>query len=114
MSENKHRAIEEWWTDDQKALVEDTSSIWVRKRFEKVPGIWTTVEGGRLLSKLSKDEQIPEGAILDKTAWDHEHCALCWQTISEYPAHQPEGYMDGTNWICVECYDKYIGGVGKD
>jgi hypothetical protein len=108
MNENTDRPIEKWWTDDQKALVENLSPIWLRKSFEKVPGIWITINGGKLLRKLSKDEQIPEGAVLDKGAWDHERCALCWQTISEYPTDQQEGYFDGGNWLCMECYSKYI------
>lgn len=113
MNENKSPA-EEWWTDDQEALVEDVSSVWTRKTFEKVPGIWFNMDGGRILRKLSKDEEIPAGAVLDITAWDHEHCALCWQTISEYPTHQKEGYTDGENWLCIECYDKYIEGAPKE
>ena len=104
---------EEWWTDDQKALVEDVSSVWTRKKFEKVPGIWINMDGGRILRKLSKDEEMPSDAIVDDTARDHEHCALCWQTISEYPSDQPEGYTDGDNWLCLECYHKYIEGPAQ-
>jgi hypothetical protein len=105
---------EEWWTDDQKALVEDVSSVWTRKTFEKVPGIWINMDGGRILRKLTKDEEMPSGAVVDDTAWDHEHCALCWQTISEYPSDQPEGYTDGDNWLCLECHHKYIGEPAQD
>jgi hypothetical protein len=113
MNEKKVRATEEWWTEDQKAIVEDVSFVWIRKTFEKSAGFWTPINGGRLLSKLSKDEEIPEGAVVDNTAWDHEHCELCWQTISEFPTHQQEGYTDGKNWLCLECYSKYIGVVSE-
>jgi hypothetical protein len=112
MDQNTHPA-EEWWTDDQKALVEDPSSVWTRKKFEKVAGIWIKMDGGRMLRKMSEDEKIPEGAVLDAFAWDHEHCELCWQKISEYPSDQPEGYTDGYYWLCLECYHKYIGGSEK-
>ena len=111
MSENSRPATEEWWTENQKALVEDLSSVWIKKKFEKVPGIWISMDGGKILRKLSKDEKIPEGVVLDKAAWDHEHCALCWQKISEYRTDQQEGYTDDENWLCVECHDKYIGGA---
>lgn len=114
MNENKPHPPEDWWREDQKALVADVSAIWVRQTFRNTPGVWTSIDGGRLLSKLSKDEQIPEGAILDNSAWDHEHCELCMETISEYPGYQHEGYTDGKNWLCEECYNKYIGGAGKN
>jgi hypothetical protein len=111
MNENKRRIIEEWWTDDQKALVEDASALWVRTRFEKVPGYWVPINGGKMLTKVSKDEKIPERAVVENTTWDHENCELCRQTISEYHTHQQEGYTDGKSWLCVDCYNNYIGEV---
>jgi hypothetical protein len=56
--------------------------------------------------KISLIEKIIKRA--DNTAWDHEHCELCWATISEYLVHQQEGYTDGKEWLCIECHDKYI------
>ena len=40
--------------------------------------------------------------------WDHEHCALCWVTISVNPEDQHEGYTDGKDWICVACFQQYV------
>jgi hypothetical protein len=79
MNEDNAPIGEEWWTEDQKDLVQDFSSVWIRKKFEIVAGIWLPMNGGRILRKLQKGEKIPDGAALDNTAWDHEHCALCWQ-----------------------------------
>jgi len=108
MSENIRPVREEWWSDDQWELVEDLSRYWVKARFVTTPGIWISMNGGRMLRKLQKDEDLPEGAALDANAWDHEHCRLCWQKISENPTDQQEGYRDGDDWLCVECYNKYI------
>ena len=114
MNENNPHRPEDWWREDQKTLVADVFASWVRQTFRNTPGVWTPIDGGRLLSKFSKDEQIPEGAVLDNTAWDHEHCELCMETISKCPMHQHEGYTDGKDWLCVECYCNYITGTAKE
>jgi len=108
MNDNNAPIGEEWWTDDQRDLVQDISSVWTKKRFTTIPGYWISVDQGRMLRKLQNEEKVPEGATLDEAAWDHEHCALCWQKISENPLYQQEGYTDGDNWLCIDCHDKYI------
>jgi hypothetical protein len=87
--------MEEWWKPDQKEIAQNKSRIWVKKRFKAVPGFWMIRNGNRILGKTSDHEKIPEDAILNNSAWDHEHCALCWEKISERSAGQQEGYTDG-------------------
>lgn len=108
MSENTQPIREEWWTDDQWELVEDVSRHWAPAGFSITPGVWIPINGGRMLRKLQKGEDLPEGVTLDMKAWDHEHCRLCWQKISENSADQQKGYRDGDDWLCIECYNKYI------
>jgi hypothetical protein len=57
---------------------------------------------------MTNNEELPSDAIIDKTAWDHEHCVLCTKKISELESTEQEGYTDGKAWLCLECYDKYI------
>lgn len=114
MNENNAPNEEELWMNDRMDIIQDRSLVWTKKRFETVEGIWIPIEGGgRILRKAEKGEEIPEGAALDKTAWDHEHCMLCWQTISEHPSYQQEGYTDGKRWLCVDCYNKHIKGTSE-
>ena len=37
--------------------------------------------------------------------WDHVHCELFWDKISEYPGDLHRGYCTATqgNWICETC-----------
>ena len=109
MTEKKSYIIEDWWTDSQIEIVKDFSRIWQKKRFKVVPGFRILKDGTKVLGKVSEHEHLPEGAVLDDTAWDHEHCELCRATISEYLVHQQEGYTDGKGWLCIECHEKYIG-----
>ena len=77
-------------------------------KFNSTSGFWIIQDGQRILGKMSEHEQLPSDATLDNTAWDHEHCSLCWNTISECADNFNEGYTDGKEWICPDCYKKYI------
>lgn len=40
---------------------------------------------------------------------DHEHCAFCWETFSEYEDDLHTGYhtLDSKYWICSKCYNDF-------
>lgn len=46
-------------------------------------------------------------------AWGHDHCELCFVTISDFVREGDkarvvnEGYTDGDNWVCCECFRRY-------
>jgi len=42
-----------------------------------------------------------------KEGWDHEHCDICWATIS---LHENISYMKSSNddIVCLECFEKYV------
>lgn len=101
--------IEDWWMPDQKELVEDSSRNWDKRLFKTSSGFWIQVEGGKLMSKLSDQDELPPNSVINETGWDHEHCELCFQKISGYEGDQPLGYTDGKEWVCIDCFDKYIG-----
>jgi len=108
MNDQKSYTVEEWWTHSQVELVKDSSRTWQKKRFAVVPGFWTLVNGMKVLGKLSQEKHLPEGAVPDNTAWEHEHCELCWIKISENENDQREGYTDEEEWVCIQCYARYI------
>jgi hypothetical protein len=41
---------------------------------------------------------------------DHEHCIICWKTISIYDEAENKGYKYHSKnvWMCEECFIKYI------
>jgi hypothetical protein len=97
------------WSYSERELEKVRSINWTRKRFVAVDGFWTTKDGLRMLSKVSDDKQPPPDAILDKRAWDHEHCTLCFAKISEYDADINVAYSDtDKEWLCPDCYDTYV------
>jgi hypothetical protein len=47
------------------------------------------------------------GPELVKAGWDHEHCAICWQTLGL--GGQPEAYVsDHGTWVCEQCYVNFV------
>jgi hypothetical protein len=108
MDEQNTFKTEVWWTDWGLELVQDTSRIWRLETFKATSGYWVPGTDNKLLGKTADEPTLPEGAIVDNTAWDHEHCALCHETISAHEGYQNKGYTDGKDWVCIECYNTYV------
>jgi hypothetical protein len=108
MPDNISHIVEDWWRPDQVELANDVSRVWDKKTFISQPGYSVPIDGGRMLTRLLPGEIIPEGAKLEPNAWDHEHCALCSNKIMEQGGDFEEGYTDGKEWLCPECYSQYI------
>lgn len=100
---------EDWWTPDQRELVEDRSVTWHRQMWEPRDA-WISPDGAaRPYEAFSDPATPPAGMKLVKGGWNHDHCQLCWVTLAEATAGQPEGYTDGAHrWLCVSCFEAYL------
>jgi hypothetical protein len=76
-----------WWAPHQLAAVRDRSKRWRRREF------------------VPEEPGDPVSAAHDG---DHRHCLLCWASISPEPPDDPEGFTDGTSWLCIDCHDRYV------
>jgi len=62
----------------------------------------------------SEPKNLSHYFFVSNSPGDHDHCFLCWKTISENEGNDHEGYRSGNDSLCVNCYDKYIvSGFGK-
>ncbi|HCS29042.1 MAG TPA: hypothetical protein DIW43_16415 [Spongiibacteraceae bacterium] len=59
--------------------------------------------------KYTPGEAIPRGGKMVIKGHNHEHCQICCWTIleSEDPSKN-QGYVSGHQWVCTECYGKFI------
>jgi hypothetical protein len=79
-----------WWRPDQLEIAQSNPADWERKVF-----------------------------IPPNPKWDHEHCTICWERLSEYDDEKHFGYVrindrNQEDWICEKCYNEYIvSGFGK-
>ena len=75
-------------------LVYDSSREWQRVEFVPHDAIRYHPDG--------KTEVVEGG-------WDHEHCAICSQTISPYELNNACGYQDqDDSWVCQACYEQSV------
>jgi hypothetical protein len=85
--------IDGYW-GERAHLVYDSSREWRKVKF--VPQDATRYHS-------DGTTEIVEGG------WDHEHCAICWQTISPNELGNEYGYQDqNDSWVCQTCYKQYI------
>jgi len=99
---------EDWWTPRQAEMVEDRSRHWQAQTFRPSDALAFPHDGGTVARQKSPDESAIGDARVMPDGWDHEHCALCWQTISLHAGDQASGYSDGRDWLCTDCYEHYI------
>ena len=97
-----------WWTLDQLVLVKDGTRIWQKENFKSGDAIELYVERRRSRRRKLEGEEPPPGACIVPDGWDHEHCSLCWETISCLGDAVKAGYTDGEHWLCERCHEKYI------
>ena len=51
----------------------------------------------------------PAYCELVRGGWSHDHCEICWWTLSEGGDEEHSvGYTNGGRWICSECYRHFI------
>ena len=79
-----------------KAAFQPTNAI----RFEGPAGTWV---------REASDSDTTGGEII-KAGWDHEHCAICWETLG--PGGQSYGYVSAQGarrtWVCEQCYVHFV------
>jgi len=65
--------------------------------------------------KISFDTRLAKnvkGFNLHQTAWKKEQCPICnWELFeSENQPQHSIGYTNGRDWVCTECYEKFLQG----
>ncbi len=96
--------LDGYW-GERAELVLDRSKKWEERTFTPVDAVAFTIDGGNLVRKVS-DGPTAEGDVV-KGGWDHEHCEICWATISR--ADNPTGiFAEPKHWICCDCYQRFV------
>ena len=93
---------------------QDNTRQWHKETFRNQDMItFKAKDGGTIGRKLKEGEDTMGGHVIPG-GWDHVHCELCFETISEIEGRPHCGFTDGKDWICKPCYEKYIlSGFGK-
>lgn len=110
--------LDGYW-GERAVIVLDPSREWRRTRFVSQDAIEFRLTTGEHLRGRVEDHTsgMPDNlpfkidpsveAEVIPSGWDHEHCEICWETISDYA--QPYGYKDeNDHWVCEQCYNRYV------
>jgi hypothetical protein len=94
--------------DLEKSLSECAGHRWMKMQWKRRPALVDKHgKGVTLYVGQGFDEEKTD---LVNDGWTHDHCEVCWWTLSEN--EDPDkgwGYVAEGMWICLECHDKLIG-----
>ncbi len=78
---------------------------WTETVFQPSDAVVYPAGGGQMMVPASGE--IPQGAHVAPGAWEHEHCAICWETIGH--GGDPKGFLStDKRWICAKCHMSYV------
>lgn len=84
---------------------------WTRKS-------WTSqdVVVSRKTGRFSLDVSLALGPYdfeLLKAGWKKDHCLICrWELFESSESEHGIGYTNGREWVCTECYEKFVQAPG--
>lgn len=102
------------WNQFQLEIAQSNPEKWSKEIFKAADmQVFKRPDGTSIGRQMYDSEDIGSGVIIPN-GWGHEHCELCFKTIAANDSYEHAGYTNGSNWVCIECYGKYISsGFGK-
>ncbi|WP_159076361.1 hypothetical protein [Flagellimonas amoyensis] len=90
-------------------LIELRQYAWEFRKYS-CPDALIAINGGS--TWLYTGQKYDESKVtLIKGGWAHDHCEICYATISEGEAtseYEVEGYHSEFEWICKNCFTDFI------
>ena len=110
LSEQKAYSVLDGYWGQRAELVFDENRKWNKIYFKPTDADKFKINGMTAWQEVG--QELPEGAEFFgkiKDGWDHEHCFICWEKISEFEKVNDYGFVDDeNNWICKKCFTQYI------
>jgi hypothetical protein len=80
---------------------------WEKRRW--IPRDALVQRSNRKLHLYTGQPYDPKKFELVKGEWSEDHCAICWWGLCESgSAKHSEGYTNGQDWLCTECYERFL------
>ncbi len=89
---------------DRAALVLDAGREWERVTFQAYDAVRIHAPGG-VSGVRPIEPEDDDSAEIVSGGWNHEHCAICWETI------RPGGVGHHSlpdEWVCERCFGEYV------
>ena len=95
----------------QEQLPEFRKFAW-RKRQWKPLDILVEISSGRIFFDITLNDDL--GFKLVVGGWPREFCTLChWELNADGGGEHASGYTNGREWLCIECYEKFLEPMDK-
>jgi hypothetical protein len=79
-----------------------------RKRQWKPLDTLVEIDGGRIFFDVRLKAE--PGFMLVTGGWPRDFCSLChWELNTDGGSEHADGYTNGREWLCTECYEKFLG-----
>jgi hypothetical protein len=93
-------------TDVQDAIAECAGRTWTFRKWQPSPAL---IQKSGTRSQYCGQKYDPTKYTLDPKGWTHDHCQICWWTLSDSEDEAiNSGYTDGRGWICTECFNNFL------
>jgi hypothetical protein len=104
------------WERERAEMVEAfRKDLWTRQKWTRLPAL-VAKDGSEIACYYGQDYD-PEKFDLVPDGWGHDHCELCFKTITDFvreDARAPvvdEGYINSDEcWVCCACFSMYLDG----
>jgi hypothetical protein len=97
----------EWQRSDlEKALRACSGRPWSRERWWPRDSL---ISRDGVAHRYSGQGYDPSYFRVERGTWNHDHCEICgWELRESDDEELSVGYVDGSDWICSECYHQFI------
>jgi hypothetical protein len=83
-----------------------------RKREWKPLDILVEVRSGRIFFDVTTNAD--PGFEVVAGGWSREFCLIChWELNTNGGSEHAAGYTNGREWLCIECYEEFVGPLDK-
>lgn len=91
-------------------LVFDRSRKWSRMEFKPTDAVEFILKDKRVRGKWGQKPMAGAESIHRvEGGWDHEHCQICWESISQFEGDQKSGYKNQNDeWLCDRCFNSFV------
>ena len=97
--------------EKHRELMELRKFAW-RKREWKPLDIVVEISSGRISFDVSRKDDL--GFKLVAGGWPRDFCSLChWELNADGGPWHATGYTNGREWLCTECYEKFLEPLDK-
>jgi hypothetical protein len=99
--------FETWWFAPWLDVVMDAAKVWRRETFTTSDSaVYQT--GKAVMTRRAAEADRARGVEIEPGGWEHEHCRVCMAKISQLEPYAHVGYTDGSDWLCTQCYERFI------